>query len=142
MKYVPYVFGKMTVRTNTMLISFGAAQTVVGLSEPSRVRERHYVFLVCTPSANLAATPLPRQWAKVADTLLQGGDYNAQFRAYYRRYPSAGYGNGFHVWTRSRDSLSYNCFGNGSAMRVSPVAAELRPFQPLDSLDETDTWHA
>ena len=33
-----------------------------------------------------------------------------------------GIGGAFHVWARSTDPAPYNSFGNGSAMRVSPVA--------------------
>jgi ADP-ribosylglycohydrolase len=57
----------------------------------------------------------------VADTLLEGGDYADQFRTYYRLYPNAGYGGTFRRWARPPGSSPYNSFGNGSAMRVSPV---------------------
>jgi ADP-ribosylglycohydrolase len=40
---------------------------------------------------------------------------------YYRAYPRAGYGGNFHRWARSERSGPYNSWGNGSAMRVSPV---------------------
>ena len=58
----------------------------------------------------------------VANVLLQGGTYVDRFRQYYWRYPYAGYGGTFHVWARSGDPKPYGSFGNGSAMRVSPVA--------------------
>jgi len=57
----------------------------------------------------------------VADVLLGGGDYANTFREYYARYPDCGYGGRFHQWARSKDMGPYNSFGNGSAMRVSPV---------------------
>jgi len=57
----------------------------------------------------------------VADVLLGGGDYAETFREYYARYPDCGYGGRFHQWARSTDMGPYNSFGNGSAMRVSPV---------------------
>ena len=38
-----------------------------------------------------------------------------------RRYPNAGYGGMFGRWLREDDPQPYNSFGNGSAMRVSPV---------------------
>lgn len=37
-------------------------------------------------------------------------------------YPDRGYGNRFLCWLNEGDSKPYNSFGNGSAMRVSPVA--------------------
>ena len=38
-----------------------------------------------------------------------------------RRYPHAGYGGMFSRWLVSDNPRPYNSFGNGSAMRVSPV---------------------
>lgn len=38
-----------------------------------------------------------------------------------RKYPNAGYGGMFHRWLNAEDPEPYNSFGNGSAMRVSPV---------------------
>ncbi len=39
-----------------------------------------------------------------------------------REFPSAGYGYHFFRWIKSDFMGAYNSFGNGSAMRVSPVA--------------------
>ena len=39
-----------------------------------------------------------------------------------RLYPDAGYGEGFYRWLMSDSMGAYNSYGNGSAMRVSPVA--------------------
>lgn len=41
---------------------------------------------------------------------------------YARRYPKAGYGGYFRRWIKEDGVEPYNSFGNGSAMRVSPVA--------------------
>ncbi|MCD7713574.1 MAG: ADP-ribosylglycohydrolase family protein [Prevotella sp.] len=38
-----------------------------------------------------------------------------------RRYPWAGYGSNFYTWLFETDPKPYGSFGNGSAMRVSPV---------------------
>ena len=38
-----------------------------------------------------------------------------------RKYPHAGYGKMFSQWLMSNHPQPYNSFGNGSAMRVSPV---------------------
>ncbi len=58
----------------------------------------------------------------VADAILNGGGYGPTIRAYALRYPDAGFGHKFREWMHSTDSKPYNSFGNGSAMRVSPVA--------------------
>ena len=39
-----------------------------------------------------------------------------------RRYPDAGYGAAFFDWLRRDGAGPYGSWGNGSAMRVSPVA--------------------
>ena len=39
-----------------------------------------------------------------------------------RRYPDAGYGGHFRRWLKKQSPEPYNSLGNGSAMRVSPVA--------------------
>jgi ADP-ribosylglycohydrolase len=57
----------------------------------------------------------------VADVVLHGGSYTDQFLIYYRQYPDAGYGGYFHKWALSEDPKPYGSYGNGSAMRVSPV---------------------
>lgn len=38
-----------------------------------------------------------------------------------RKYPNAGYGGMFRRWLKTGNPEPYNSFGNGSAMRVSPV---------------------
>lgn len=38
------------------------------------------------------------------------------------KYPNCGYGGHFGVWIRENYTEPYNSYGNGSAMRVSPVA--------------------
>jgi len=57
----------------------------------------------------------------VADCILHGKEYAATFKEYGRRYPQAGYGGMFLKWVGSTSLAPYNSFGNGSAMRVSPV---------------------
>jgi ADP-ribosylglycohydrolase len=58
----------------------------------------------------------------VADCLLHGRGYVDAFHDYFHAYPSAGYGGTFMLWAGSRRREPYNSWGNGSAMRVSPVA--------------------
>ena len=57
----------------------------------------------------------------IADAILNGGEYAERLKQYYRRYPKAGYGKSFRDWGESDSSEPYNSWGNGSAMRVSPV---------------------
>jgi len=39
-----------------------------------------------------------------------------------RRYPYVGYGGGFRRWLYNQQPKPYNSYGNGAAMRVSPIA--------------------
>lgn len=67
----------------------------------------------------------------VADWLMSGGELREYFYRYALRYPQAGYGESFMQWCLRRDGEPYHSWGNGSAMRVSPVG------YVRDSLDDT-----
>jgi ADP-ribosylglycohydrolase len=56
-----------------------------------------------------------------ADCLLHNKDYALTYKQYGWDWPHAGYGGGFKNWVFSEGLEPYNSFGNGSAMRVSPV---------------------
>jgi ADP-ribosylglycohydrolase len=58
----------------------------------------------------------------VADALMQGGDFAGALRAYVRRYPGRGYGAMFRRWAMTPGMPAYGSWGNGAAMRVSPIA--------------------
>jgi ADP-ribosylglycohydrolase len=56
-----------------------------------------------------------------ADAILSGREYRELYRAYGRRHPAAGYGGSFREWMWRDDDAPYGSWGNGSAMRVSPI---------------------
>lgn len=58
----------------------------------------------------------------VADACLHDKNYEASIRLWGKRYPRAGYGSQFRKWLQSEPAYPYNSWGNGSAMRVGPVA--------------------
>lgn len=60
----------------------------------------------------------------VADAILNNIDYQTAMRKWCRQYPhpKGEYGSYFLNWVMRPDPYPYNSFGNGSAMRVSPVA--------------------
>jgi ADP-ribosylglycohydrolase len=58
----------------------------------------------------------------VADCILSDGDFAEAIQSWARRYPSRGYGGTFRRWIWDDARRPYGSFGNGSAMRVSPVA--------------------
>ena len=57
----------------------------------------------------------------LADAILHDEDYVLLMKQYYRRFPDVGYGGTFIKWAASTDTKPYNSFGNGAAMRISPV---------------------
>ena len=56
-----------------------------------------------------------------AFSLLHGTGYAETYRQFGRAYPDRGYGGSFRKWNFHLERGPYNSFGNGSAMRVSPV---------------------
>ena len=56
-----------------------------------------------------------------AETLMGDGDYAAAYRRWGRRYPNRCYGGRFLDWLEDSSLGPYNSYGNGSAMRVSPI---------------------
>ena len=57
----------------------------------------------------------------VARAALEDGDYLRAARELGKEFPDAGYGASFQRWLHSDEPEPYNSWGNGSAMRVSPV---------------------
>lgn len=57
----------------------------------------------------------------LADAILHDLDYADTMRDYTRRYPHASYGTSFFLWARTPNAPAYNSWGNGAAMRISPV---------------------
>lgn len=51
-----------------------------------------------------------------------------------KRYPHCGYGGRFYVWMMEDRTEPYNSYGNGSAMRVSPVAWVARSLEECEVL--------
>jgi ADP-ribosylglycohydrolase len=66
----------------------------------------------------------------VADAILSGADMPDAIKSYARKYHSLPYGGSFRRWMWSWENKPYNSFGNGSAMRVSPVGFA------FDTIDE------
>jgi ADP-ribosylglycohydrolase len=67
----------------------------------------------------------------VADCLINGKDFAENTWDFAHRYPNRGYGGSFKEWLKSNEKQPYGSYGNGSAMRVSPVGLL------FDTMDET-----
>ena len=76
----------------------------------------------------------------VADALLNGRDFGESIHDWCNRYPHpmGGYGGRFAQWVHSDTPQPYNSFGNGAAMRPSPVAYSYKYIdEVLDAAAET-----
>lgn len=69
----------------------------------------------------------------IAHAILEGKDYGLSLKTFGRRYPGAGYGLMFNNWLDQEGIKPYNSWGNGSAMRVSPIGFA------YDSMDDVLT---
>lgn len=56
-----------------------------------------------------------------ADHFVTGGSYTDMYQMFGRDYPYAGYGGMFFQWMLSENPEPYESWGNGSAMRASPI---------------------
>lgn len=80
----------------------------------------------------------------IADALMKSIDGQTDFeteaiksmRSLGLRYPRAGYGARFSFWLVADDPQPYNSWGNGSAMRVSPVG------WAFSTIEETEDYAA
>lgn len=57
----------------------------------------------------------------LADSIMTGKPYDENMRRFYSWYPDAGYGGSFRKWAMNSEIGPYNSWGNGAAMRISPV---------------------
>lgn len=60
-----------------------------------------------------------------AAALLGDGDYAVVYRRFGRAFPRAGYGGNFYRWLFNDAAGPYGSWGNGAAMRVSPIGFAL-----------------
>ena len=68
------------------------------------------------------------------------GDLTTEWmRKIGRRYPNCGYGGRFRCWMFRDDPRPYNSFGNGAAMRISPIGFAARNLEDLRRLSEAVT---
>jgi len=105
---------------------------IIGDIVGSRFEHHNYKgkdFELCHPDCSFTDDSVLT--AAIADALLSGVDYAITLKNWFWHYPNAGYGHSFRRWTSGDMTAGYESFGNGSAMRVSPVAWF---FHDLDSV--------
>lgn len=76
---------------------------------------------VMTVAAADAVLSRQKEKNSITDYFASKRLYASRFRQYYRWFPDAGYGQKFEGWAKNPSSNAYRSYGNGSAMRVSPI---------------------
>lgn len=76
----------------------------------------------CTPTDDTVLT------VAVADAIMADNDFEYYLRHWGVKYPYAGYGGTFIHWL-ANEIPAYNSYGNGSAMRVSPIGWAYRDLE-------------
>lgn len=116
------------MNTNNILLGAIAGDVIGSVYEFSPVKE--WNFPLFTEDSKFTDDTV--MTVANADWLLTGGSLVDIMRDYGKRYPWAGYGGRFFRWLLCDDNPQpYNSWGNGSAMRVSPVG------WAFDTLEET-----
>lgn len=81
---------------------------------PHKSKEFELFTSDCTPTDDSVLT------VAVAEAIMSDNDFESHLRYWGLIYPDAGYGAAFYNWLINW-SEAYNSYGNGSAMRVSPI---------------------
>ncbi|MDH6308106.1 ADP-ribosyl-[dinitrogen reductase] hydrolase [Dysgonomonas sp. PFB1-18] len=81
----------------------------------------NYSFDLITPESEITDDSILT--LAIADAILQGKPYAERLHYWGNKYPNpmGSYGGSFGSWLRSDNPQPYNSWGNGSAMRVSPI---------------------
>lgn len=118
------IFGKLDVK---FLCGAIAGDIIGSIYEWNRTKETdfHLFTLSSKFTDDTVMTVANADWLLTGDSLL------GIMQDYGNRYPHAGYGGMFRSWLREDEPKPYNSFGNGSAMRVSPVG------WAFDTLEDT-----
>ena len=92
---------------------------------------KNYDFPMVTPESSITDDSI--MTIAVMDAILQGKAYGERLHYWGNKYPNpkGAYGVSFAAWLRSSNPQPYGSFGNGSAMRVSPIG------WAFDTLSET-----
>lgn len=116
---------------------------IIGSSYESRNRKTREFPLFTNASTYTDDTVMTVAVARALTSYAETGDIAffrravvKQMRAYGARYPHAGYGHRFALWLVIDDPAPYGSYGNGSAMRVSPVAWYASSLEEAETLAE------
>ena len=67
----------------------------------------------------------------IIDSLINSKEFAQSYKEQYRKHPSVGYGRSFKEWAEPDSYKPYNSWGNGSAMRVSPIVLNNKKIEEI-----------
>lgn len=88
---------------------------------------------IMTLAVASALVECEQDYSKLADETIK------QMQLWGMRYPKAGYGSMFADWLVSKNPQPYNSFGNGAAMRISPVVYFAKSLEDVKELSRIVT---
>ena len=114
-----YDVGSTIVRLHTAIAMLGAidGDTIGSVHESAGTKSKEFPLFI----PNSTFTDDSVLTVAVAEWILTGHDLVELLHTYFDTYPGRGYGGMFYRWAQGRRRDPYNSFGNGAAMRVSPV---------------------
>lgn len=121
------ILSRMNNTTRFPLLGSIAGDIIGSVYERNRIKNTNFKLL----SSYSRFTDDTVLTIAVADWLSTKNDLTGTIQKYARKYSNAGYGGAFRRWMHADNPQPYNSWGNGSAMRVSPVG------WAFDTLEET-----
>jgi ADP-ribosylglycohydrolase len=94
-----------------------AGDVIGSVYEFNRIKTKRFVLF----SGNSGFTDDTVMTVAAAEAILYQREYVVAFREWGRKYPDCGWGQRFGLWLFGPGSEPYGSYGNGSAMRISPV---------------------
>lgn len=123
---------------------FGAISGDVIGSDYEFAGIKYYDFNLFPPNSNYTDDSVLT--IATANKLILSSDYSTEYRSFGAKYPNpkGAYGNNFRMWLRNPDAVPLTSFGNGSAMRVSPVGYAFRTIEQtlLEAKRSAEVSHA
>jgi len=124
-------FRGLKLRSAVQMYGAIAGDMVGSVYESHPIKKKHFPLF----SSGSCFTDDTVMTLGVAKAILEGMSYRDALWSLGRAYPGAGYGQSFYLWLHTRDPKPYQSWGNGAAMRVSPIA------YAFDTEEEV-LWHA
>lgn len=119
-------------KENASLVILGAIFGDIIGSAYEFHRTKNYDFKLYTKHSNFTDDTVCT--IAIAYALVNHKSFSETLRKWCRKYFWAGYGGNFRQWIYQEPALPYGSWGNGSAMRVSPVGVWSKTLEESDAL--------